>query len=731
MRLRKALSAFLAFTILLSSLLFSYPLGISAEGENRVTAQTDATVTQGSYGYCYVYIEDASKLASLNVAVYYDSDKIEITDSYNQIACSVYDSSKTAECIQYTYLFEDEGSSSKTTLFYFCYRVKDSAEVGGTFFDIVINEAYDSSLQVLPVSGSRCNFTIAAKNIVSSCYIYGTNSSYSSINNEFVVHYMLSTYAIAAGSALIQYDSDLFEVSEVMPGSFFDKKTVDVNTNLTGAIFVSFSGTEYSSSSQFLSVEFKTVKNVAAQSAIKMTVIELYDLNRNKIVCPAMETNVSVSFDPSYTGDAPAMFVNAQYVDPGKVIATILLEEDSHLGAGDFKLLFDTSVLEYEASTKLLETDFFNINDKNVAAGELKFSIISLSDITDAANVLIVVFNVKHNCKESTTNLQISGSSVSDSLTEPITLNFKGISASIPAADTYGDWQTGVPATCESIGVETRICTVCNNVEFREIPALGHDMKPVEQTDPTCTTPGTTAGEKCSRCEHTTCLQVPILNHDISKVPAKPATCTEIGWNEYDKCSRCDYSTYVEIPALTHDISKVPAKPATCTEIGWNEYDKCSRCDYSTYVEIPALTHDISKVPAKPATCTEIGWNAYEKCSRCSYTTYVELPMSEHTYSSVVVKPQFGSQGYTQYTCSVCGHSYKDNYTDPLTYLPGDIDGSGAVDALDAETILKYITGHDVKVVAAALDVNGDGKVSIVDAITILLYLSGKIVEFN
>ena len=94
--------------------------------------------------------------------------------------------------------------------------------------------------------------------------------------------------------------------------------------------------------------------------------------------------------------------------------------------------------------------------------------------------------------------------------------------------------------------------------------------------------------------------------------------------------------------------------------------------------------------------------------------------MSEHTYSSVVVKPQFGVQGYTLYTCSVCGHGYKDNYTDPLTYLPGDIDGSGTVDATDVETILKYITGHDVKVVEDALDVNGDGKVDIRDAATIL-----------
>ena len=36
------------------------------------------------------------------------------------------------------------------------------------------------------------------------------------------------------------------------------------------------------------------------------------------------------------------------------------------------------------------------------------------------------------------------------------------------------------------------------------------------------------------------------------------------------------------------------------------------------------------------------------------------------TYTSKVIKPTYTKQGYTIYTCSVCGNSYKDNYTDKL-----------------------------------------------------------------
>lgn len=40
---------------------------------------------------------------------------------------------------------------------------------------------------------------------------------------------------------------------------------------------------------------------------------------------------------------------------------------------------------------------------------------------------------------------------------------------------------------------------------------------------------------------------------------------------------------------------------------------------------------------------------------------------SGHNYSSTVVKPTYTEQGYTIHKCSVCGRSYKDNYTAKLT----------------------------------------------------------------
>ena len=310
----------------------------------QVTATTSSTVKQGNTGYCYVHIDSLEAISTLSVTVHYDSDKIKVhTDNvYNTVSAMLSDKYVGESSIQFSYIFDENGSAGKTQLFYFNYTVLSDAEVGNTYFDIVVNEAYGTSLEPITVSGSRCAFKIEETVNTKTCSIYSTSNVSTSVKEEFELSYRLSTHQIASGSFVINYDPDLFEVVGYTNDAFCDYKMVDVNTNLAGAVYVSFLGTEYTNSTDLITVRFKTLQNVAETSTIKLKVTEFYDLDLNPIMCGGYTTTTDVVFDETYTENAPNMIVHSVYdAESDKLTVTITLDKASNLGAGDFILNFD------------------------------------------------------------------------------------------------------------------------------------------------------------------------------------------------------------------------------------------------------------------------------------------------------------------------------------------------------------------------------------------------------
>ncbi len=76
-------------------------------------------------------------------------------------------------------------------------------------------------------------------------------------------------------------------------------------------------------------------------------------------------------------------------------------------------------------------------------------------------------------------------------------------------------------------------------------------------------------------------------------------------------------------------------------------------------------SHDYKLVSQKNATCISNGEKVYQ-CSKCGDTKIETIKAPGHKYTQKIVEPTTVAQGYTLYTCSVCGHSYKDNYIDPI-----------------------------------------------------------------
>ena len=159
---KQCVSLFAAVCMLASIMMLAGMLSVSAVSDTQITAITSESILQGEHGSCSVYIDSLEKLSSLIVTIYFDSDKLDVeTGSVNNAApCILYDKSVKDDSLQFSYIFDGSGDAEKTLLFSFAYSVLTTAEIGETYFDIVVSEAYDSDLQAMPIIGSRCNFSV-------------------------------------------------------------------------------------------------------------------------------------------------------------------------------------------------------------------------------------------------------------------------------------------------------------------------------------------------------------------------------------------------------------------------------------------------------------------------------------------------------------------------------------------------------------------------------------------
>ena len=125
------------------------------------------------------------------------------------------------------------------------------------------------------------------------------------------------------------------------------------------------------------------------------------------------------------------------------------------------------------------------------------------------------------------------------------------------------------------------------------------------------------------------------------------------------------------------NVTFVPEKPATCTGSGTLAYYKCNDCGklYSdgTLTVLVALS-DVSVLPlghaygevVTPAACTTQGYTTYT-CGLCgdTYTDHA-VPATGHAYTLTITPPSCTAQGYTTYVCGNCGDSYMDDFTVPM-----------------------------------------------------------------
>ncbi len=140
------------------------------------------------------------------------------------------------------------------------------------------------------------------------------------------------------------------------------------------------------------------------------------------------------------------------------------------------------------------------------------------------------------------------------------------------------------------------------------------------------------------------------------------ATCTTDG-SEKRTCATCGAEESRTIVKTGHDYTTAVVAP-TCDSSGYTMH-RCKTCGYSykdAYKDAIGHTFGAWTV-TKAVTCVSDGVRS-RRCSTCGKCETETVESTGHSYVAKVVQPTCTEMGYTLHTCSGCGISYKDAYTD-------------------------------------------------------------------
>ena len=149
-----------------------------------------------------------------------------------------------------------------------------------------------------------------------------------------------------------------------------------------------------------------------------------------------------------------------------------------------------------------------------------------------------------------------------------------------------------------------------------------------------------------------------------------------LSWGTYgpeDKPAEFDHGKYPNLEPIGHNYQAVVTAPG-CLSDGYTTHT-CLNCgdSYTTDFVLGTGHSWINATCTEPMTCAvckvtvgnALGHNWKDgsciepkTCTTCG----IMQEMGNHNYQAVVTAPGCMSDGYTTYTCSLCGHSYRDDY---------------------------------------------------------------------
>lgn len=292
-------------------------------------------------------------------------------------------------------------------------------------------------------------------------------------------------------------------------------------------------------------------------------------------------------------------------------------------------------------------------------------------DITIPATVKKISYAAFASCK-NLRNVIIEGNGLT-TVESRAFQSTKLISLNIPASVTsfsYDafDWAEIILVICPDGEISQKL-TGSDEIQNLLVDTSGTLTGRSFTKKPTCESDGELKVNFSTGSSKTYTIPKSNLYHDYKVDAIKSETCTNDGCITY-RCTVCNsHRTEDTTYATGHSFSSTWTldKAPTCAEQG-SQSRHCTKCDKKTDVIYVAPTGNHTYTAwktTKNPDCTKPGEQRCS-CTVCGKVLTRELDPLGHKYVDTVVDATYDAKGYTLHKCSVCGSSYKSDYTDIL-----------------------------------------------------------------